>query len=522
MWKKLIAVSVLLSVFGGVCTTFAYEVPQNIKVGLYFGNASKDSFSASVNGNIRIGHVYDHTFYPQMVISGADVVVEKGGGAYLRSTNPYDTLEAAVLKAKELRDAGVYAYGGYIDGVNYVMTGIYASAEEAASSVGDLAFTGLSFTPVSLDTKAVMVSAADCNIVFRHDAEIFAFGSASGSTVSVLGGNYYGYIMADRIHANGIAVVNLVSADDYVACVVGSEMYASWPIEALKAQAVIARTYAMTVSSYDQYGIDVTDDTRTQAYKGTSAETDATRRAAAETSGKVVLYNGKPAQTFFGASSGGKTADVYSAWGGGAGLDYLQSVEDPYEDSENVAVWSVTYTADEVAQRLANAGVNIGRVTNIAVLERGEKDERVRKLRFDGTEGSHTVTFETCRTILGLKSQYYYIREENGGGDGGSVSAPVLTADGTASVKLNGAAVLGENAAGTVGNGVTVLGSGGSTYIDTAPVQTNTPKDSFTFDGRGHGHGIGLSQYGAKGMAEAGFTYDQILAHYYVGTTLSN
>ena len=97
---------------------------------------------------------------------------KKGGGAYLRSTNSYDTLETAVLKAKELRGAGVYAYGGYIDGVSYVMTGIYGSAEEAASSVGDLAFTGLSFTPVSLDTKAVMVSAADCNIVFIHDAEI--------------------------------------------------------------------------------------------------------------------------------------------------------------------------------------------------------------------------------------------------------------------------------------------------------------------------------------------------------------
>lgn len=114
----------------------------------------------------------------------------------------------------------------------------------------------------------------------------------------MLGGNYYGYIMADRVNASNIAVVNLVSADDYVACVVGSEMYASWPIEALKAQAVIARTYAMTVSSYDKYGIDVTDDTRTQAYKGTAAETDATRRAAAETSGKVVLYNGKPRRHF--------------------------------------------------------------------------------------------------------------------------------------------------------------------------------------------------------------------------------
>lgn len=516
MWKKLLAVGLLLTVFGGACSALAYDVPANIKVGLAFGNAAVDSFSATVNGDIRIGHVYDHDFYPQMVISGSDVVVEKGGGAYLRSANTYDTLEQAILKARELRDAGVYAYGGYIDGVNYVLTGLYGSVEEAAASVGDLAFTGLSFTPVSLDTKAVMVSAAGYNVVFRHDSEIFAFGSANGGTVGVLGGNYYGYIMADRVHASNIAVVNLVSTDDYVACVVGSEMYASWPIEALKAQAVIARTYAMTVSSYDSYGIDVTDDTRTQAYNGTSAETDATRRAATETSGKVVLYNGAPAQTFFGSSSGGKTADVYSAWGGGEGLDYLQSVDDPYEDP-SVSTWSVTYTADEVTQMLADAGVNIGRVTNIVVEERGERDERVRRLRFDGTEGSHTVTFETCRTILGLRSQYYYIREES---SGTAASAPVLTADGTASVTLNGAAVLGESSTAVISGGVTVLGSSGSTYIDTTPASTQ--HDSFTFDGRGYGHGIGLSQYGAKGMAEAGYTYDQILAHYYVGTTLSN
>lgn len=147
----------------------------------------------------------------------------------------------------------------------------------------------------------------------------------------------------------------------------------------------------------------------------------------------------------------------------------------------------MTYTADEVAQKLANAGVNIGRVTNIVVIERGEKDERVRKLRFDGTEGSHTVTFETCRTILGLKSQYYYIREENTGrgrGRGSGVRA-CADGDGTVSAILNGAAVLGQNAVGTVENGVTVLGSGGSAYIDSAPVQTNMPKDSFTFDGAG-------------------------------------
>lgn len=409
----------------------------------------------------------------------------------------------------------MYAYGGYIDGKNYVMFGLYSSVDEAEASKADLAFTSLELEAVNLDTKAVMVTADGFNLVFRHAEEIFSVCSSKGGYVSVNKSKYYGYILADRIHSSAIAVVNMVSTDDYVACVVGSEMYPSWHIEALKAQAVIARTYAMTTTNYSKYGIDVTDDTRTQAYNGISSETKNTRRAADETSGNVVLYNGSPAQTYFYASSGGKTADVYSAWGGGAGLDYLVSVDDSYED-ESVSKWSVTFTADEIRSKLAKSNIDIGTITNVVVTDRGENDERVRKLRFDGTNGSHSVSFEKCRTLLGLKSQYYYITTN---AQNLSLKAHVITSASIKSILFNNVYVLGKN-------GKTVLREGASTLSATGSGRISSWQSSgdvtFTFDGGGSGHGIGLSQYGAKGMAEAGFTYDEILSHYYPGTTLSN
>lgn len=515
--KKMTAalLSLLLLLMAFECS-YAYTPASSVKVGLAFGSEAVDSFYAQTNGSTVIGYTYDHGFYPQMTLPGvSNILVEKGGGAYLRSSTPYESLEQAAQAARALRETGVYAYGGYYEGNNYLMIGLYTDMAEAERGKADLAYTGIAFTAVELDTKAVMVSAQPYYFVFRSTDEVFAFGSADGSTVTVNQTAYYGYILADRTYSSGISIVNLVGMDDYVACVVGSEMYASWPIEALKAQAVIARTYACASTSYHAYGIDVTDDTRSQAYYGTDKETEATRRAAAETSGVIVLYQDVPAQTFFGSCSGGKTADVYSAWGGGQGLDYLVSVDDPYEDVENIEgdIWSVTFGADEVAAKLANIGVNIGAVTNITVTDRGERDERVRGMRFTGTEGSYMATFESCRTILGLRSQYFYIRS-----DTQPANVSVLSQDGAATVDLANAQALGAEGSAASDSYVMVSGEG---MTRTVTIEQDAPQDSFTFDGRGYGHGIGLSQYGAKGMAEAGFGYAEIIAHYYPGTSLS-
>ena len=175
-----------------------------------------------------------------------------------------------------------------------------------------------------------------------------------------------------------------------------------------------------------------------------------------------------------------------------------------------------TKLRNKKAQKLAKAGVDIGDVTNVEVIERGEKDERVRKLRFEGTNGSHTVTFERCRTILGLKSQYYYIRSSR---QTHWATAFVINETGVKNIPLKEVSLLSAAGSSALLEGASVLGSGGTKHIQWT---FGDKEDTYTFDGRGNGHGIGLSQYGAKGMAEAGFDYEQILLHYYVGTTLSN
>ena len=520
MFKKLVFATFFITLMCVTTTIFAYDVPEMIRVGLSFDNEAVNSFEVTVEGGAVVGHVLDYDFVPHFKINSSKMLVEKGGGAYLRTKNTYDKVEDALDDAQKFSTRDANAYVGYIDKQYYVLFGIYDSQDDAKNAIEELGYTNLDLVPISLDTKAVMVTADEFCLVFRDESEMFAIGSAQQKTLSTGGRKYYGYIAADRIHTDKIAIINLVATDDYVACVVGSEMYSTWHIEALKAQAVIARTYAMTTTSYKKYGIDVTDDTRSQAYNGLSSETPSTRRAADETAGLILLYKDKPAQTFFHASSGGKTADVYSAWGGGAGLDYLKSVEDTYENSEKYALWSATYTADEIKNKLAKAGINIGNITNVVVTERGDDDERVRKLRFDGTDGSHSVTFEKCRTLLGLKSQYYYIRGASTSAEEKKVS--VLTGSGTKQIYINKSSVLGANGTKLLPYSASVISAFETMILNrTNDEHQNTPSGSFTFEGRGHGHGIGLSQYGAKGMAEAGFSYDEILMHYYNGTSLS-
>ncbi len=488
---------------------YAYEAFEYIKVGLSFGSASVNSFKAATEQNIVVGYVTDRVFTPMMTIEGRDVLVEKGGGTYLVTKHTYADLQEALAGSRELRNQGFEAHGGCIDGAYKVLIGLFDDAPQAEAVKADLDALGILTDVCYLDMKTVMVQAGYNYIVFRNATDSFAFGSDGFAATRVDGKSYRGYIVADRINSSAIAIVNLVDFDDYTAAVVGSEMYASWHIEALKAQAVVARTYAATVKSYKSYGIDVTDDTRTQAYNGVQSETASTRRAAQETSGRLVLYKGNPAQTYFTSSSGGTTADVYSAWGGGAGLDYLKSVEDTYEDTQNIpnGIWEYTYTPEQIKAKLATKNIDIGDIVNIYVADRGE-DKRVRKLTVVGTSGTHTLTFDSCRTFFGLKSQYYYVQ------------TPIKTklyAIGHKEEQSveNSPAVLTASGLAKTGDTLYVLGADGVQKTE------QNSNENYTFSGRGYGHGVGLSQYGAKGMAEAGFTYDEIIAHYYPGTTLS-
>jgi stage II sporulation protein D len=196
---------------------------------------------------------------------------------------------------------------------------------------------------------------------------------------------------------SGISVINEVSLEDYVQGVVPAESPASWPLEALKAQAIAARTYAITTSrsgDFDQYA-----DTRSQVYAGVAVETTASNEAVTETRGQVVTYQGHPVVTYFFSTSGGRTENVENSFTGAQPEPWLKSVPDPYDGVSPRHRWKFVWSAGTAAGRLS--GLYSGRFVGVRVLQRGVSP-RVVSARVTGTRGSLVVDGATLKARLGL------------------------------------------------------------------------------------------------------------------------
>jgi SpoIID/LytB domain protein len=197
----------------------------------------------------------------------------------------------------------------------------------------------------------------------------------------------------------GLQVVNVVALDSYLRGVVPSEMPNRWPAEALAAQAVVARTYALAHLHGGDF--DVYPDTRSQVYGGIAAEASSTDDAVAETAGQVVLYNDELADTFFFSSSGGRTANVQDVWGGDP-VPYLVSVSDPYDTLSPYHNWGpYRYAPAGLARKLKVPGKIVDFRANVAA------SGRVRTLTLVGTRGQRTVSGAAVRTALGLRSTWF-------------------------------------------------------------------------------------------------------------------
>lgn len=327
-----------------------------------------------------------------------------------------------------------------------------------------------------------------------------------GTTLVCDGKEYRGYIYIEKCADGTLLVINYVGTDDYVASVLGKEMSYTWPKEALKAQSVCARNYVLTrTGAHKNYGFDVCPTTHCQVYGGVASEHENTRAAVNETKGILGYHNGKVAELFFYATSGGQTEDVKNVWG--SSIDYLKSVPDTYENPEKASKykWNVTLTKEEAEEKLTNAGVNIGTLNNITV-DSVSDSGRVLKMTFHGSHGNHSVQREKCRTILGLYSQKFNIYPDS--------VLSIATTSGEAKAPL--LACTSEGVEGVAGFSV-ISGSGTLSQINVNPAGS---VEKYVIDGGGYGHGVGMSQWGARGMAEHGFGYEEILKHYFTGLEL--
>ncbi len=225
-----------------------------------------------------------------------------------------------------------------------------------------------------------------------------------GSTALTLNGRgYRGSLRVLKLAPAKIRVVNVVDIDLYLRGVVPSEMPKTWASEALKAQAVAARSYALThlhaAATFDLYA-----DTRDQVYLGIPHEAPATTAAVNATARQVALYKGKVASTYFFSTSGGRTASVQDLYPDSPPIPYLVSVPDPYDSISPYHDWGpYRYTAQKLARSLKSPGKLLDIQTVAA------SSGRVQSVVATGSKGQVTATGGEIRSALGLRSTWFQV-----------------------------------------------------------------------------------------------------------------
>lgn len=283
----------------------------------------------------------------------------------------------------------------------------------------------------------------------------------SGAGELALDGRRYRGSLELRHKGGGLIAVNIVPVDGYLRSVVPEEMPVDWPAEAIKAQSVAARSFALASRGrHAGEGYDLCTTTHCQLYTGTAAEKSASNAAIKATRGEVLTYGGKPIEALFHTDSGGMTENSEAVWG--SHVPYLRAAKDT---PAKTMPWTKTISRADLERKLAAKGHDIGKVRSIALsplaIGRAAKDRtasgRVKTMTVKGTKGTATLSGTTWRSLLGLKSTLF-------------------------DAKLT--------------------------------------KEAVTFTGYGSGHGLGISQWGAERMAAKGASYAEILHHYYTGTKL--
>ena len=466
----------------------------------------------------------------------------------------YRSYEQAAADAQEYRDGFV----AWIGGDYQVRAGAYLTEEEAEDAAWDL------------DGEVVGTSSYAVNVtVTGTDQILFQFDGGDALALGVMpdvtgtdsvrtwfkGYRYYGGFRYERIGGGDLTVVNIVDLETYIKGVVPYEMSSSWPLEALKVQAVCARSYAyinIHSGKHTSYHFDVCNTTDCQAYYGAGTNsssyqaTERTDRAVDETAGEYAWYDGQVIEAFYSSSHGGASESVYNVWG--TSLEqypYLCGVEDPYEadmaSKNSYSSWTVSYTSSELAQRLerydydASSGIesltltysDLGNVIQVRVNYRDGGSDTIRP---------SSMRSSSMRSVFGISSIRFTVngRAASSGSGTTSSSGGGLTANGSTSLDSQGSytVISGSGSLSQAGlDGLYAISgsgsitpaedaaSGGGSDTDTpAGTQVTVSGSSYSFQGSGNGHQLGLSQYGAWAMAERGFTYEEIIEFYYPGT----
>ncbi len=270
------------------------------------------------------------------------------------------------------------------------------------------------------------------------------------SFIRVNNRTYRGEIEA-RKRNDTLLVINEVDLEEYLYGVMKHEISPAWPIEAVKTQAVAARSFALN-KKLKNIGkpYDLCATITSQVYGGLSGEDPRSNKAIDETRGEILIYQGKPIAAYYHATCGGETEDVEDVWGGR--LPYLESVRCKYCKDSPHYEWEEKLSLLEISNALSHKGIS--EIESIEVYKRGGTG-RVVKLVVEDEFGKHIISGNHFRMALGpnlIRSTLFKMKKKRG---------------------------------------------------------------RVEFKGKGWGHGVGMCQWGARGMAEKGYNYREILKHYY-------
>lgn len=495
---------------------------QNLCYG-YDSQQGRNTYSANVDSDIRVGCYHVKIDYE------------------------YDDYEEA------LEDAEYYdGFVAWIDGEYQVRVGAFFTKDEALECIDELG-----------EGEVVGTSAYGMSVVeVGTDNVLFQFDDGQGSRLAVApdvteeddvqtwfrGYKYRGGFNYERIDGGSLTVVNVLPLEDYVKGVAPYEMGREWPLEALKVQATCARTYVLSnLGAHEKLGFDICNSSWCQVYYGTGSSradygaSDISDKAVNKTAGQVLWYEDDLATTYYSSSHGGASESISNVWGTKQEkYPYLCGVLDPYEqgvsDINSNSSWKVTYSKSELLSRLQSRGYGIG--TKIDELELTYSElGNVIKLTVHWTNGNkNTFKPDDIRSHFGLKSIRFHVNDTY-------VVEPEEEEEPTkATLPLNGEdeLVLEEDIYVITGDGEVeewsskpyVLNSKGKAAKLELPEEEEPEEDevqdfsgtvvvsssTYVFEGAGWGHQLGMSQFGARAMAEEGFDYDEILEFYFPGT----
>lgn len=519
------------------------QIPVYIEIGLFFEGTAKSTIHLKSNNGFEVGRFPNNEFIKLLdILDEKDIILRKDA-YYIGREGNFVEHTGSIATANSLNLQGPYhiQIGGVfnnrdgaldlleslvsIDDKPYlvyekgwkVFVGLYPDqeyTEEKAYKIEEI--SGEDVKVISPSSTRIQVLDLTGKPLFMFDTEegIYFQGCQDKGDVPVVnveGKNYRGAITAKRLSNSDMSIVNKLLLEEYLYGVVPKEMPASWSLEALKAQAVAARGTAVSgINRFRNLGFDLCNTTRSQVYAGYDIEHPNSNQAVDETRNKLLTYNGEIANAFYHSNSGGHTENSENIWS--APVPYIRGVKDDFSLNTTNSIWMEALTKEQIKSLLEKNNIFIGDVLDIQVDSMSENG-RVLELVVYGTRGKEVLVKEKARTVFGLKSTWFTVN----GGAGDTIRGSIMAKnreDSITSVKLSNKSVISAKGITKLADTSNIKIYNGKTYRD----EKQSPSDTFIFNGKGWGHGLGMSQYGAKKMAEEGYNYIQILTHYYTGT----